>query len=230
MPIKEYLEIEETQLLEDTADNLRDKLLVRLPRRLGCRISEVLGLDIDHIDFDRQQVIIEHLKARIKLACPSCGARLGKSSIFCSKCGTRVEKAVAQEKEFRRQRRLPVDRETLDMLQDYIDRGGPKEIKDRQILFPITRGRVWQIYLELAEKAGLPNLVNMETGRTHHVTPHKMRDSFAIHAVKHNDSGDGLRLLQEQLGHQDIGTTMRYRKVAGEELRDWYDDMWGEKK
>lgn len=230
MPIKEYLEIEETELLEEAADNLRDKLLVRLPRRLGCRISEALGLDVEHIDFARQQVIIEHLKARIKLACPSCGARLGKSSVFCSKCGTRVEKAVAQEKEFRRQRRLPVDSETLDMLQDYIDRGGPKQKNGRLMLFNITRGRVWQIYLELAEKAGLPKIVNMETERTHNVTAHKMRDAFAIQAVKHDDSGDGLRLLQEMLGHQDIGTTMRYRKVAGQELKDWYDEMWGDKK
>jgi integrase/recombinase XerD len=36
--------------------------------------------------------------------------------------------------------------------------------------------------------------------------------------VKRDDSGDGLRMLQEHLGHQSIATTMQYRKVAGEDL------------
>jgi len=33
-------------------------------------------------------------------------------------------------------------------------------------------------------------------------------------------------MLQEQLGHANIGTTMRYRKVAGKELKDWYSRLW----
>ena len=33
-----------------------------------------------------------------------------------------------------------------------------------------------------------------------------------------DDSGDGLRLLQEHLGHVSFSTTAKYRKVAGEEL------------
>jgi len=49
-----------------------------------------------------------------------------------------------------------------------------------------------------------------------------------VHAVKRDDSGDGLRLLQEQLGHVSISTTMRYRKVAGKELKEWYRKLWEE--
>jgi integrase/recombinase XerD len=45
-------------------------------------------------------------------------------------------------------------------------------------------------------------------------------------AVKQNDSGDGLRMLQEHLGHQSITTTMRYRKVSGEEQKEWYSKLW----
>ena len=46
------------------------------------------------------------------------------------------------------------------------------------------------------------------------------------HAVKLDDSGDGLRLLQEHLGHQSFNTTAKYRKVAGEEHREWYQRLW----
>ncbi len=72
----------------------------------------------------------------------------------------------------------------------------------------------------------MPKLVNPETGRVHNVSPHKLRDSFAVNAVKQDDSGDGLRLLQEHLGHQSFNTTAKYRKVAGEEHREWYDKLW----
>jgi len=44
--------------------------------------------------------------------------------------------------------------------------------------------------------------------------------------VKVNDSGDGLRLLQEHLGHASFNTTARYRKVSGEEHKGWYLKLW----
>jgi integrase/recombinase XerD len=48
-------------------------------------------------------------------------------------------------------------------------------------------------------------------------------------AVKNNDTGDGIHMLQEHLGHQSITTTMRYRKVSGEEQREWYNKLWKDK-
>jgi len=59
------------------------------------------------------------------------------------------------------------------------------------------------------------------------VSPHRLRDAFAIHAVTQDDSGDGLRLLREHLGHVSFNTTAKYRKVAGEEHRQWYERLWG---
>ena len=223
---KTYLEPEEVIKLEGAADYLRDKLLIRLLSRLGCRISEVLGIAVGDIDFDQRTITIEHLKVRLKLSCPDCGARLSKTARFCPGCGKKMEKAVAQEKEHRRLRTLPVDADTLEMIRDYINRGGPVSQNGKQLLFGINRHRAWQIVNHCARKAGLPGVKNPETGRVHNVSPHRLRDAFAIHAVKLNDSGDGLRLLQEHLGHQSITTTMRYRKISGEEHKEWYEKLW----
>ena len=44
--------------------------------------------------------------------------------------------------------------------------------------------------------------------------------------MKTDDSGDGLRLLQEHLGHASFNTTAKYRKIAGEEHRRGYDRLW----
>ena len=112
------------------------------------------------------------------------------------------------------------------MLREYDERGGPVMQNGKRLNFGISRYRAYQIIKECADRAGLPQLVNPETGKTHHVSPHKLRDAFAVHAVKLNDSGDGLRLLQEHLGHASFDTTAKYRKVAGEELKDWYDNLW----
>ena len=124
---------------------------------------------------------------------------------------------------------LPIDSDTLKMLKEYVRRGGPVVKDGKNLIFGVNRHRAWQIVKECAEKAGLPKLVNPETGRVHNVSPHKLRDAFAVMAVKQNDSGDGLRMLQEHLGHQNFNTTAKYRKVSGKEHHDWYQKLWQKK-
>ena len=223
---KVYLEPMEIEKLEEAAEYLRDRLLIRLLFHLGCRISEALGITVGDIDFDHGTVTIQHLKARITLSCPQCEARLSKSHRFCPGCGLEVEKTVSQEKEHQRLRTLPVDKTTLAMLKEYIKRDGPISRKGKRLLFDISRHRAWQIVKDCARRARLPRLLNQETGKMHNVSPHRLRDAFAVHAVKLDDSGDGLRLLQEHLGHRSITTTMRYRKVSGEEQKEWYERLW----
>jgi len=221
--MKAYLELSELKQLEEGATCLRDRLLIRLLARLGCRISEALALRVEDIDFDAGTVTILHLKSRISTYCQKCGARLGKTHKFCPGCGDKVDKAATREEAHRRMRTLPIDGDTLEMLADFVRRD-----KTKGLIFGINRHRAWQIVRDCADRAGLPPLVNSETGRVHNVSPHRLRDAFAVRAVKRDDSGDGLRLLQEQLGHVSISTTMRYRKVAGKELKEWYQKLWEE--
>jgi len=216
-------------LLEEVATNLRDKLLIHLLFHLGCRISEALALTIEDVDFDHGIVTIKYLKASLKLSCTQCGQRLGKSHTFCPKCGSRITEAQAEQLEHRRQRMLPLDAGTLGLLKEYVRRGGPLLRDGKKLIFGINRHRAWQIVKGCAEKAGLPKLVNSESGKTHNVSPHRLRDSFSVHAVKLDDSGDGLRLLQEHLGHRSFNTTARYRKISGTEHQEWYQKLWSKK-
>lgn len=224
--MKAYLEPEEITLMEKAATNLRDRLLIRLLFHLGCRISEALGLKVKDVDMVQGTVTIEHLKTRLKLNCPQCNARLGKAHTFCPKCGNKVDEAVRKELEHRKVRTLPLDRETLTMLRRYIRRGGPVVRDGKKLIFGINRHRAWQVVRNCARRAGLAHLTNPETGKTRGVSPHRLRDAFAVHAVKLNDSGDGLRLLQEHLGHSSFNTTAKYRKIGGEEHREWYQKLW----
>jgi len=224
--LKTYIEPGEVRMMEDAASNLRDRLLIRLLFNLGCRISEALSVRVEDVDFAYGTVTIQHLKSRVKLMCPVCGARLGLGHLFCPKCGSKIGRALTEQREHRRQRVLPVDSDTLSMLRRYICCGGPVVRDGKRLIFGINRHRSWQIIRDCAEKAGLPKLVTPETGKVHNVSPHRLRDAFAVNAVKVNDSGDGLRLLQEHLGHASFNTTAKYRKVSGQEHRDWYQRLW----
>ena len=224
--MKAYLEPVDIEMMERVASCLRDRLLIRLLFRLGCRVSEALALKVSDIDFKQGNVTILHLKTRIRLSCPKCKARLGRRHQFCPECGEEVNKARKRQQEHRRIRTLPVDRDTLEMLRDHIDSNQANSHDDSVLLFSLNRHRAWQIIRDCAGRADLPDLVNPETGRVRGVSPHRLRDAFSVHAMKLNDSGDELRLLQEHLGHASFNTTAKYRKVAGEEHRKWYESLW----
>lgn len=223
---KAYLDIKEVERLEKAATNLRDRLLNRMLFRSGGRVSEIVPIAVEDIDFAEGTVRIQHLKTRIKLSCKACGARLSRRHVFCPQCGQKVVDRVLGEMQHRRMRVLPLDKETLRMLKRFIKRGGPVLRDGKLLIFGINRHRAWQIVKGCAEKAGLPKLVNPETGRVHNVSPHRLRDAFAIHSMKRDDSGDALRLLQQHLGHQNFNTTARYRKVSGKEQQEWYQKLW----
>ncbi len=226
--MKTYLEIEDIEAMERSAGCLRNRLLIRLLYRLASRVSEALAIKLGDIDFDQATITILHLKTRMRLSCPKCRAALAKRHQFCPRCGLQVDEVTKRQRERRRIRVLPIDRQTLKMLEGYIGAnrsgGGDGSIR----LFNINRHRAWQIVRSCALRAGIPNLINPETGRLRGVSPHRLRDAFSVHAMKLDDSGDGLRLLQEHLGHASFNTTARYRKIAGEEHRKWYERLWSE--
>jgi integrase/recombinase XerD len=226
--MKTYLDPHDVELMEKCTISVRDKLLIRLLFRLGCRVSEVLNLKVSDIDYERATITILHLKTRSKLMCPDCKASLARRHRFCPECGKEISQIISSERQQRRIRILPIDENTLNLLREYVARNEPVSAGDTWPIFRINRHRAWQIVRDSAKRAGLPNLVNPDTGKMRGVSPHRLRDAFSVHAMKLDDSGDALRVLQEHLGHASFNTTAKYRKIAGEEHRDWYDKLWRE--
>lgn len=63
--------------------------------------------------------------------------------------------------------------------------------------------------------AGLSDSVNPETDRVRGLGPHRFRDAFfGTHAMKLDNSGDALRLLQRQLGRVRGSSTGKAAKQA----------------
>jgi len=124
MNTKIYLELEQIEQLEEIATNLRDRLLIRLLFRLGCRVSEALAIGVEDIDSSNGTIMIKHLKRRIRYSCPECKTSLATRHRYCPGCGVEITSAQRNEMEHHRRRSLPIDKETLDLLEDYIKRGG----------------------------------------------------------------------------------------------------------
>lgn len=217
---KTYLDPEEVERMAQAATCVRDRLLIRVLFWLGCRVSETLGIKVEDVDAIQDTVTIKHLKTRIRLLCPHCDTRLSRTARFCPGCGKEVPDPLRKEQEMHRVRTIPLEKRTMEMLIDFIHRDHTEGL-----IFKIGRTQALKIVKDCARKAGVGELVNPDTGKVRGVSPHRLRDAFAVMAIKADDTSDSVRMLQEQLGHQSIGTTFKYRKIAGEELRGWYNKL-----
>ena len=95
-------------------------------------------------------------------------------------------------------------------LRPHLTRFGDGRDRQRVLLShtgrPLERVAVWQIVRRNALAAGLRD-----------VHPHRLRHSFATDLVR---GGADLRVVQELLGHADIGTTQVYTHVDRSRLRE----------
>ena len=195
-PIKDlrgYLQPEEIERLTEVASNPRDRLLIRIPWRTGIRVSELIGIRIQDIDFDNRAIVIKVLKQR---------KRDGKA--------------------IERRRVITIDQGSLDMVRKYLEWRKRFPYKG-DLLFPITRQRVDQIYWKLGRRAGIKEIGDPAVSQHRKLHPHHLRHSFAIHCIKH---GMSVERLPKILGHQSPTTTSVYLQYSVADLHEDYDRVW----
>ena len=74
----------------------------------------------------------------------------------------------------------------------------------------LTRQGLWKVLKDYGEKAEIEKTI----------TPHILRNSFAVHMVQ---NGADIKSLQELLGHEDISATEVYLTQAKSRIKDVYD-------
>ena len=115
-----------------------------------------------------------------------------------------------------RERLVPMGSPAKDALDVYLSECRPglarTDGRDDERVFlsrtgrPLERVAIWQIVRRRADLAGLKG-----------VHPHVLRHTFATHLLA---GGADLRVVQELLGHADIGTTQIYTHVDSKRLKD----------
>jgi len=74
---------------------------------------------------------------------------------------------------------------------------------------PLNKSYFWVLFQKYAEEAGIQKKIS----------PHTLRHTFATHLLK---NGANLRVIQELLGHESIGTTGIYLHLCNEHLNNQF--------
>jgi len=147
-------------------NGLRDRAMLELLYATGLRVSELIQLKIDQINWEEGYLIVK-----------------GKGN---------------------RERLVPIGTTALAITRRYLKARG---IKAGDVpLFISRNGRefsrvgFWKLIRRYAREAGIQK----------RISPHTLRHSFATHLLA---GGADLRIVQEMLGHVDIGTTQIYTHI-----------------
>ncbi len=191
---------------------------IAAPRR-GRKLPDVLSVDqvlrlLESVDGDeprdlRDRAILEVLYG--------CGCRVSELCGLDAPDLDETEAVLLLRGKGRKQRIVPVGEPALAAVRRWLAAGRPKLAGRRPTgaLFLNARGgrlsrvSVWTLLKRAGATAGLPD----------RVSPHTLRHSYATHLL---EGGADLRVVQELLGHADIGTTEIYTHVD----RGWLEEAW----
>lgn len=121
-----------------------------------------------------------------------------------------------------KERQIPFGPNARVALVQYLEDGRPPLVRreiERALFLNhhgqrLTRQGFWLILKAYARRAGIDD-----------ISPHTLRHSFATHFLNEARKAgeDGLRVVQELLGHSNISTTQIYTHVTPERLREDWD-------
>lgn len=116
----------------------------------------------------------------------------------------------------RKERVIPIGVKAIEAIDRYLTHYRATAEEENAPLFVSTKGKqidritVWSRIKVYAKSAGI----------TKPISPHTLRHSFATHLL---ENGADLRVIQEMLGHEDIGTTDRYTHVNRTHLKTAFE-------
>ena len=147
----------------------------------------------------------------------SCGLRVSEAANLQIKQINEQEEIINILGKGKKERIVPIRKSALKAVKTYINEVRNKHLViDNKAVFigkngkRMSRQALYNIVVNNAKLAGIQKEIH----------PHTLRHSFATHLL---DNGADLRVVQELLGHTNIGTTQIYTHVTTKTLVKSYD-------
>jgi site-specific recombinase XerD len=147
----------------------------------------------------------------------SCGLRVSELCGLRAEDLDRAEKIVRVRGKGKKERLVPIGEPALAAIQTYWDILSNPPAGAQPVFRTDTAKAAPLTPLQLSRR--LKNYLK-QAGLDPHLTPHKLRHSYATHLL---DAGADLRSVQELLGHTHLITTQVYTHVTTERLKKAYD-------
>lgn len=221
------------RLLRAAADS-RDRALLEVFYSTGCRISEVISVRLEHVDFAKRTMFVRGKSGERRVFFSSAAKTwllrylAGRKSGYLFESRHRVQRGCVSwngrgwvgywldyknRNGERRTRSIYLGRPRTMGREEAFRRfrrlvPNPDEGHQRKKPHPITRSRVSTIFKVTAFDAGLAG-----------VTSHNLRHSFATHML---DNGADIRHVQELLGHVSLASTNQYAHISSLPIKTAY--------
>ncbi|QVL56858.1 MAG: site-specific tyrosine recombinase XerD [Simkaniaceae bacterium] len=196
-----YLDKDPTELLDSP------KMWQLIPEVLTTEEVEALleAPDISEEEGMRDKALLETLYATGIRASELC-------SLNIHDVGDKTVRVIGKGG---KERIVPIGEEALSAIDKYLgewrdDKGEGRPLFVSKKGKRLNRTSLWERVKFYAKQAGIQK----------EVSPHTLRHSFATHLLDH---GADLRVIQEMLGHADIGTTERYTHLSKKRLFEAFD-------
>ncbi len=203
-----WLRAERLLAHDPMADLERPKQSRKIPQVLS--VEEVLALVHAPDESDvglRDRAILELLYA--------AGLRVSEATTLRLSDLQLASRSLTVMGKGRRQRLALVGEAAVAAIERYLAEVRPRWVRDAEVaeVFVTSRGA------GMTRQAVWYRLraYGLALGIAHKLTPHVLRHSFATHLL---EGGADLRIVQEMLGHADIGTTEIYTHVSQKRLHD----------
>ncbi len=209
LSVRELDAAEEGQKTMPAHNRLRDAAVIELLYATGIRVSELSGLDLSDVDWQRRELRVfgKGSKERLVPVYPHALLLLRRymeterSFLLAGAVERQAREAEGENTPIPAVRipknsRLP-DGEPALFLNSRGQRLGDRGVR-----------RVVEAFFKRAREEGK------------HVSPHTLRHTFATHLL---EGGADIRAVQELLGHADLATTQVYTHLSKSHLKEVYD-------
>lgn len=204
-------------MMHNEADPSLNLQVHKGPKKLPvfCTVDEIKKL-MESFDDKKLVDVIDHT---ILESIYSCGLRVSE---LCNLTVNRIDLDACKIRVLGKgdkERIVPIPNGSIPLLKHYLFIIRPVLVKKKSALFFLNvHGRkITSKYVELLLQKKCTEL-NIKK----HITPHKLRHSYATHMLQ---GGADLRSIQEILGHSDIRTTEIYTHVQNKQLFDAYNQF-----